>query len=37
MDDNTENFVTECLLKVKPFFNLYAGKIQLESGIWMDG
>ena len=30
MDDITENFVTECLIKVQPFMNQYAEKSQLD-------
>ena len=38
MDNITENFVTECLLKIQTFFlNLYAVKNQLKSGFWMNG
>ena len=33
MDDITENFVTECLLKVQTFFESICGKSQIESGI----
>ena len=32
-DDITENFVTECLIKVQSFFESYAEK---KSAGWMD-
>ena len=33
MDDITENFVTECLIKVQTFFESICGK---KSAGWMD-
>ena len=39
MVDITENYVTECLLKVQTFFESICGKMfsWKENGIWMDG
>ena len=39
MDDITENYVTECLLKVQTFFESICRKMfsWKENGIWMDG
>ena len=33
MDDITENFVTECLIKVQTFFESICGKSQLDGWI----
>ena len=38
MDNITENFVTECLLKIQTFFfKSICGKNQLKGGFWMNG
>ena len=36
MVDINDNFLTECLLKEKPFMNNMRKSVQLESGVWMD-